>query len=109
MTHALVRVRDIAGVFIGGIVDQNHDVVEIRNVGHYVDGEDIYNTDPFVRLGYEKLAIEGAKQKTRSNLISTQLIPKMTLIGVSQIIPCSKAAVESFRVYFGWDMFWEED
>lgn len=104
MTYALVRVRDIDGVFIGNIVERSHDIVEMRNVWHYVDGEDIYEDNRFSRLSYEMLAVIGASPNMKSNLISSQEIPKMTLIGVSQIIPCNEEAVQSFRKYFGWDM-----
>ncbi len=83
---------DRAGVFIGEITERTGDEVALANVRKLWSWSGA--------CAVEELATNGAKNPNQCRFTVT--VPKMIVIGVIQIIPCTEAASKSIRAVEDW-------
>ena len=83
---------DRAGVFYGEIAERRGDEADLVNARRlwYWDGA----------ASLSQLATEGTKAPR--NCRFTVTVPSMTVLGVIEIIPCTKEAVESIEGVYVW-------
>lgn len=89
--YYIVR-ADRAGVFFGHIKERNGDEVvmtEVRRIWYWNGAASI-----------SQLAMEGVKHPELSKFTVT--VPEMTILGVIEIIPCSKEAVKNIKAVGEW-------
>ena len=91
-TKKVIVRADRAGVFFGEIKERNGSEVVMTNVRRlwYWDGA----------ASLSQLATEGVSKP--QNCKFTVVVTKMTILGVIEIIPCTKRAVESINSVAVW-------
>lgn len=89
--YCIVR-SDRAGVFFGNIKERNDGEVTMTNVRRiwYWSGA----------ASLSQLAMEGVKYPKKCKFTVT--VPEMTILGVTEIIPCTDAAVANIKGVEEW-------
>jgi len=87
----LIRANN-AGVFFGRVARRDHDEVDLEDVRRiwYWEGA----------CSLSQLAVDGTKKPSGCKFTVT--VPKMTVLGVCEIIPCSEKAIESIGSVPEW-------
>ena len=91
--YCIIRAKD-AGVFAGYIKARNGDVVtmtEVRRLWRWAGA-----------CSLSQLAVDGTRKPDKCMFTIT--VPKMTVLGVIEIIPCSEAAEKSIRGVSEWKL-----
>lgn len=81
-----------AGVFYGELVEKNGDEVQMENVRR------LWCWSGACSLS--QLAVDGTKEPERCKFTVT--VPKMTILGVIEIIPCTAEAIKSIEGVKEW-------
>lgn len=91
--YYIIRAK-AAGVFFGKIKGRAGDEVELEDVRRiwYWDGA----------ASISQLAVEGTKKPGSCKF--TVRVPQMTVLGVIELIPCTKEAAENLQAVPEWKM-----
>ena len=92
MSKKVIVRADRAGVFFGELKSKNGNEVEMENVRRiwYWEGA----------CSLSQLAVDGTKEPERCKFTVT--VPKMTILGVIEIIPCTAEAIKSIEGVKEW-------
>ena len=93
MLNEKVIIRaDRAGVFFGTLKEKNGSEVTLTNVRRlwYWEGA----------ASLSQIAVEGVKRPNGCKFTVT--VPEMIVLGVIEVIPCTKAAIKSIEGVYEW-------